>query len=50
MNDNLAVLLEKIRQLEHELVAEIKKKEVEFSYEVRDKKAHFTAAGAAQHE
>ncbi len=49
MNDKLPSLLEKIQQLEHELLAEIHKKEAQFSYEVRDRKAHFTAAVAAQH-
>ncbi len=50
MTDKLSLLLEKIRQLEHELLDEIKKNETEFSYEVRDKNAHFTAAVAEQHK
>jgi hypothetical protein len=49
MNDILSVLLERIQQLEQELLAEIGKKETQFSYEIRDRKAHFTTAVAAQH-
>ena len=32
-----------------ELLAEIGKKEAQFSYEIRDRKAHFTTTVAAQH-
>jgi hypothetical protein len=49
MNDQIPTLLERIQQLERELRAEIKKKETQFGYEVRDRKAHFTAAVAARH-
>ncbi len=49
MNDKLSVLLERIQHLEHELRDEIGKKEAQFSYEIRDRKAHFTTAVAAQH-
>ena len=50
MNDKLPTLLEKIQLLETELLAEIHKKEAQFSYEVREGKAHFTEAVAAQHK
>lgn len=49
MNDKLTSLLERIQHLEHELLAEIERKQAEFSYEVRDRKAHFTKAMTAQH-
>ncbi len=49
MSDNLSLLLERLQQLEQEMLAEIHKKEAQFSYEIRDKKAHFTAAVVEQH-
>ena len=49
MNERHNSLLEKIRLLEHELLSEIKKKEVQFSYEIRNNKAHFTSVVAARH-
>lgn len=49
MNDKLPSLLDKLQQLERELVDEIQKKKTQFGYEVRDRQAHFTAAVTLQH-
>lgn len=49
MNEKHASLLERIQQLERELLAEVQKKEKQFGYELRNRQAHFSAGVAAQH-
>lgn len=49
MNDRLSALVAQIQLLEKELVRETQKKEAEFSYVLRNRKAHFTAAATAEH-
>lgn len=49
MDTKLDGLLKKIKQLEDDLLVEIRAKELEFRYEVRRRKVHFTAAATAQH-
>ena len=49
MNDKLSLLLERIQQLEREVLTEIAEKEARFSYVVQDRKAHFTKAVVTQH-
>jgi hypothetical protein len=50
MNDRLDTLLDQIRQLERELIHETQKKEEEFCYKMKDRKAHFTEAARAKHK
>lgn len=50
MDDKLGNLLEKIKELERELLVEVHKKEEQFSYEIREKKVHFKEAIVAQHK
>lgn len=42
MNDKLDALLDKMRELEKEMMQELQRKETEFFYEVRQKKVRFT--------
>jgi hypothetical protein len=49
MNENLTTLLEKIKQLEHELVAEIRAGQEKFGYEIREGKVHFKEAVRQRH-
>lgn len=42
MNDKLDALLDKMRELEKEMMQELRRKETEFFYEVRQKKVRFT--------
>jgi len=48
--DKLETLLGKIKQLERELLVEVHKKEERFSYEIRERKIHFTEAVIARHK
>jgi len=50
MNDSLETLLERMRQLEREILMELQKKEVEFFYEVRRGKIRFTEEARARHQ
>ena len=49
MNDNLTTLLDKIKQLEKEMVTEVRKGQEKFGYEIEDRKVHFTAAVRKRH-
>jgi len=49
MNDKLGLLLERIKELERELVDEIHKKESAFGYEVKQRKVHFLEVVAEKH-
>ena len=49
MNEKHASLLERIQQLERELLAEVQKKEKQFGYELLNRQAHVSAAVVAQH-
>ena len=49
MQDNLQILLDRIRDLENELVEEIEKKEKDFSYEIRRRKVCFEREARRQH-
>ncbi|HLX65114.1 MAG TPA: hypothetical protein VKX17_27845 [Planctomycetota bacterium] len=50
MTDKLAALLAKIKVLEHELLAEIQKKQTQFGYTIREKKVRFTAVVKAHNK
>lgn len=50
MNDSLETLLERMRQLEKEILMELQKKEVEFFYEVRRGKIRFTEEARTRHK
>ena len=41
MNDKLTALLDRIKQLETELLVEVEKKQHQFSYVIHDRKIHF---------
>ena len=49
MNDKLNILLARIKQLELELVAEIRGKQKKYGYEILKDKVRFTAAASTQH-
>jgi hypothetical protein len=49
MNDSLETLLERMRQLEKEVLREMQRKEAEFFYEVRQGKVRFTEEARASH-
>lgn len=49
MNDKLNMLLDRIKQLENEMLAEIRLGEEKFGYEVRGRRVHFKEAVAEQH-
>ena len=50
MNEKLDTLLEKMRELEKEILRELQRKELEFFYEVRQGKIRFTAEAHARHK
>jgi len=50
MDDKLEALLGKIKQLEHEVLGEIREKEQKFKYHLRERKVHFTAGVSALHK
>jgi hypothetical protein len=50
MDDKFAVLLEKLKALERELLAEVQKKEAHFGYTIEVKSVVFTAAAAANNK
>src|SRR5258705_13556592 len=47
MNDTLDSLLDRMQQLEKELLRELQRKQTEFSYKVQQKKVRFTAEADA---
>lgn len=49
MDDKLRLLLDRIKQLEHELKVEIRAKEQRFGYEIRAGKVRFTESVLARH-
>lgn len=49
MNDKLTLLLEQIKSLENELMAEIRAGQEKFGYEIRDGKAQFKMAVRREH-
>jgi hypothetical protein len=49
MNDKLDLLLAKIKELEHELLAEMRRGQEKFGYEIREEKVHFQKAVGLQH-
>lgn len=49
MNDRLDTLLDRMRQLEREILCELQQKEVEFLYEVRLGRVRFTEEAKAKH-
>jgi hypothetical protein len=50
MNDKLTVLLDRIKQLEMELLVEVEKKQQQFSYVIHDGKVHFKEGVKARHK
>jgi len=50
MDSKLDALLKKLKQLEAELLVEVHAKEVQFRYEIRRRKIHFTAEATARHK
>jgi len=50
MDDKLDSLVERMRELEKEMLREIQRKECEFFYEVRQRKVHFTDEARARHK
>jgi hypothetical protein len=49
MNDKLDSLLQKMQELEREMMQELRRKETEFLYEVRQKKVRFSEEAKAKH-
>jgi len=49
MNDKLDSLLQKMEELEKEMMQELRRKETEFLYEVRQKKVRFSEEAKARH-
>lgn len=49
MDNRIYEILDKIRILEHELIAELQKKQTEFFYEVKEKKVRFQQEVKARH-
>ncbi|OYW77755.1 MAG: hypothetical protein B7Z37_02385 [Verrucomicrobia bacterium 12-59-8] len=49
MSDRLDALHAQIRQLQKEVVDEVRKKEAEFCYQIHEKRVEFTAAAKAEH-
>lgn len=50
MNAKIDEILFTLKQLEAELLEEVRAKEKEFRYEIRQRKVHFTAEATAQHK
>jgi hypothetical protein len=50
MNEKLDTLLEKMRELEKDILRELQKKELEFFYEVRQGKIRFTTEARSRHK
>ena len=50
MNESLETLLERMHQVEKEILRELQKKELEFFYEVRQGNVRFTKEAIARHE
>jgi hypothetical protein len=49
MDSKIDALLNKLKQVENELLAEIQTKEDQFRYEIRQREVHFTASATARH-
>ena len=49
MSDKLDALVVKMRELEMEMMRELRRKEADFLYEVREKKVRFSEAATARH-